>query len=182
MTRQSARLGDGFETFFERRSSKFRSNILKAQEEADKCDVIYEYGGGQNQSPDELFDRIVSVEKRSWKGKKRAGISTGRMRDFYRLMIDRLHRRDALRIGFARLDDEDIAYCFGGLFEKTYRGLQMSYDDDYSDLSPGNILQIEMIQNLIDEGIETYDMGQAMEYKSRWTNDEFTTDALVIRK
>jgi hypothetical protein len=182
MTRMSARLDGGLDGFLERRSSKFRANLRNARRDAEDVGVTYEYHSELDGKVDQIFDRIIDIERRSWKGKQDSGISSGRMRHFYERMTERLVEREALRVGFARADAEDIAYCFGGVFDFVYRGLQMSYDDEYSDLSIGNLLQVEMIRSLVEEGVETYDMGQAMDYKSRWTDDEFTTVALVIRK
>lgn len=182
MTRQFASLSGGLEGFLSRRSSKFRSNLRRAREEAKQLEIDYQYLAEFDGDPDEVFDRIMRVEKQSWKGEKNAGITRGSMRQFYRHMIRQLAEADALRVIFGRHEDRDIAYCFGGLFESGYRGLQMSYDTDYREYSPGNLLQVEMIEHLADEGIETYDMGQAMDYKSRWTEKEFTTVALIVRQ
>jgi len=67
------------------------------------------------------------------------------------------------------------------LFEHLYRGLQLSYHDDYGDLSPGNLAQLAILEGLCEEGVETYDMGQAMDYKSRWADEERESIALIVR-
>jgi cation/acetate symporter len=73
-------------------------------------------------------------------------------------------------------------FTYGGLFEDLYRGLQLSYHDDYGDLSPGNLAQLAVLEGLCEEGIQTYDMGQAMDYKSRWADEERESIALIVRK
>jgi CelD/BcsL family acetyltransferase involved in cellulose biosynthesis len=96
-------------------------------------------------------------------------------------MIPMLAEDEALRVSYVTLDGVDIAYCFGGVLGDLYRGLQLSYHDDYGDLSPGNLAQWVMLEGLADEGIATYDMGQSMDYKERWSDREETSVALIIR-
>ncbi len=184
MGRQFASLEGGLEGFLSRRSAKFRANIRRARRDADQAGIRFQYRDifEDDGECDRVFERIIRVERESWKGRQGVGIAQGRMYDFYRSMLPRLAQRDALRVIFATLDDVDIAYCFGGLFQNTYRGLQMSYHQGYRDYSPGNLVQAEMIRNLYDEGIEVYDMGQSMDYKSSWTDDEFETVAVIVRR
>lgn len=183
MGRQYATLDGGVEGFLSRRSSKFRANIRRSLRGADDAGIEFQYLSDFNTPADcdRVFDRIIRIERESWKGRQSVGIAQGRMNDFYKKMLPCLARKDALRVIFATKDDQDIAYCFGGLFQTTYRGLQMSYDQDYRDHSPGNLVQIEMIRNLHDEGIDVYDMGQSMDYKSSWTDEEFETVAVIVR-
>ena len=184
MNRQSASLEGGVEGFMERRSSKFRSNIRRAQRKGDEAGVEFSTRTSFSDEKDveETFQRILAIEENSWKGRENVGINQGRMHGFYRRMVPRLADRDMLRVVFATVDDTDVAYCFGGVLEEGYRGLQMSYHDDYSDLSAGNLVQMEMIRLLCEESIAVYDMGQAMDYKSSWTEEEFETVALIVRK
>lgn len=183
MGRNVASLEEGFEAWFERRSSKFRSNIRRARRRAREAGVETEYLDDVDlEATDEVFERILAIEEQSWKGRENSGIATGRMRDFYARMLPPLVRNDAFRATFLRLDDTDIAYCFGGVFEGRYRGLQLSYHDDYGEHSPGNLAQVVMIEGLCEEGISTYDMGQSMEYKERWSDRVETSKALIVRR
>ncbi|MFW5968898.1 MAG: GNAT family N-acetyltransferase [Persicimonas sp.] len=183
MGRQYAELGGGLEGYLQRRSSKFRANMRRVLRDADEAGIELEYLSdfGDEAACERAFERIVDIERASWKGRKGVGIARGRMRDFYEKMLPCLGRRDALRVVFATLDGVDIAYCFGGLFQETYRGLQMSYHQDYRDHSPGNLVQLEMIERLDEEGLKVYDMGQSMDYKASWTDEEFETIAVIIR-
>lgn len=184
MGRQFASLDGGLEGLLSRRSSKFRANIRRALRDADEAGIRFQYLSDFDdpQDCDRVFDRIIRVERESWKGRQGVGIAQGRMYDFYKSMLPCLAQKDALRVIFATLDDVDIAYCFGGLFQSTYRGLQMSYHQGYRDHSPGNLVQVEMIRNLYEEGIDVYDMGQSMDYKSSWTDGEFETVAVIVRR
>ncbi|MFB6351954.1 MAG: GNAT family N-acetyltransferase, partial [Bradymonadaceae bacterium] len=134
-------LEGGYDGYFSRRSSKFRSNMRRARKKADEEGVESVYLAPDGDEVDEVFDRILAIEQHSWKAENNSGIATGPMRKFYGQMVPMLAEDDKLRVAFVQTDDTDIAYCFGGLFEDLYRGLQLSYHDDYSDLSPGNLAQ-----------------------------------------
>ena len=66
-----------------------------------------------------------------------------------------------------------LAIIFGGMLGPCYRGQQFSYDAAWKDFSIGNLLQVEQIRWLCEEGAVRYDMGTAsgepMAYKLHWT-------------
>ncbi len=181
--RRTASLQGGFEDYLHRRSSSFRSNLRRVRRQAQETGIQIEYIG--DASPEDaqyLFERALAIEHQSWKADADTGILDGPMRIFYEDMLPRLARRDALRFLFLTLDDRDIAYCFGGILADTFRGLQMSYHQDFRDHSPGNLAQIEMIHRLCQEGIATYDLGSHMDYKKRWAEGGLETVALIVRR
>ena len=67
-----------------------------------------------------------------------------------------------------------------------YRGQQFSYAHDCHTLSLGNLMQIEKIRWLCEEGVQRYDMGPLdgpkMQYKSHWTETAFPLRTWLIEK
>ena len=182
--RRVASLEGGCEEFLSRRSSSFRRNLRRARRQGEQKGIEVDYidKADVQQASTELFDRALAVEHNSWKAEADTGIIDGPMKVFYREMLPRLAERDALRFLFLTYQGEDIAYCFGGVFDNKFRGLQMSYHDDYSDHSPGNLAQLHMIERLCEEGIEHYDLGSDMEYKKRWGEEGIETLAVIVRR
>jgi CelD/BcsL family acetyltransferase involved in cellulose biosynthesis len=127
-----------------------------------------------------LYARILAIETRSWKGEDGVGIHQGPMNRFYADMLPRLAARGRQRTLFARLGDQDVAYCLGAVFDGEYRGLQFSYDREHRALSLGSLLQYHQIVELTAEGVHRYDLGQDMDYKRRWAEEEFETVLLVL--
>jgi len=155
--------------------------MRRASRRAAESGVTYEYLSVVSEAEaDGLYERILRVEERSWKGMEGTGILDGGMNTFYRLMLPRLARRGALRVLFARHADTDIAFVFGGLLGDTYRGLQVSFDDKYREFALGNLMQMGMIERLCDEGIKRYDLGSELEYKSRWAENVHSTTTLWV--
>lgn len=176
-----ADIHDGMDAFMARRGSKTRHNLRRITRKAEEAGITYEYI--RTVTPEEvdaLYARILAVEARSWKGQAGTGILTGGMNQFYSLMLPRLARRGALRVVFARRHDQDVAFIFGGLFGETYRGLQVSFDDTMREWSPGNLMQIAMIERLMEEGLGRYDLGSELEYKSKWAEQVHVTTTLWV--
>ncbi len=163
-----ANLTGGLEQFLMRRSSRFRAQSKAGQERLSSCGVEFEMNG-EGCGGISTFDRVLEVEKRSWKFK--SGESVYFHPDhlsFYREMTIRAAKHGRLRVLFARREGRDIAYVMGGLLGKSYRGLQMGFDQSYARFGLGNHAQIQMIRRLANEGVEVYDLGMSINYKLRW--------------
>src|SRR5262249_6513751 len=101
--------------------------------------------------------------------------------DFYRHMLPRLAARGGLRLIFARQGGRDIAYIFGGVRGRVYRGLQFSFAAGWDDCALGNLCQMEQLADLARVGIELYDLGVDAEYKARWAERTVVTVTMVAR-
>ena len=68
--------------------------------------------------------------------------------------------------------------CPAACCEGRFRGLQF---DRYRALSPGNVLQLKMIEWLCRENIELYDLGMTAPYKKKWAEIEHQTLSVHVR-
>ena len=182
--RSMACLRGGLDGFLSRRSPGFRAKARRERRIAAREGLTYEFC---DDAPTEtvaldLYERIQSVERRCWKGLTGNGIDGDPAFTFYRSMILRLAARGRLRLVFARQNDQDIAYVFGGVMGGFYRGLQVSFDDAARRLAPGVLVHLEMIERLSAEGVAVYDLGSEMEYKKRWGEREMTTHTVVVMR
>jgi hypothetical protein len=171
-------LSRGVDEYLKRRSSGFRANLRKADRRADRRGIRFEVA--DEDDAESTFDRILAVEKRSWKGLRYVGIDREPMCSFYRDMNRRLVESGLRRLIFARHEGDDVAYIFGALFGDTYRGLQFSFDQRYASLSLGNLCQLAEIRRLVAQGIPRYDLGTEVQYKKRWGDEVFATMSLVL--
>ncbi len=176
--RYVARLEDGLDGFLARRPAGLRKNLEKAHRRAERSGLTFEVGDRGEAS----FERILAIERRSWKGQNRVGIDREPMHSFYRDMNRRLLDRGRRRLMFARLEGEDVAYIFGGVFGDTYRGLQFSFDSRFSSLSLGNLCQIEEVGRLVESGVRRYDLGAEVRYKRNWGEELVETACLIARR
>lgn len=178
-TRYVADLSGGTDAYLSRRSRQLRRSLVRARRRAADAGVALEVADGLD--PEVAFARICAIEAETWKGREGVGFVASGMGPFYQLMIQRLARRDALRLSFARHDDRDLAYIFGGLFAGAYRGLQFGYHADSAELGLGNACQMHQIESLCAEGVHAYDLGTTGDhYKRRWADREITSTALIV--
>ncbi|MHC4937483.1 MAG: GNAT family N-acetyltransferase [Planctomycetota bacterium] len=158
--------------YWDRRPRKLKQDLRRMRKRASERGLEFERAEAD-------YDRILDIERRSWKGPRGTGLMIEDMRRFYEVLLARLGER--ARVLFARLDGKDIGYIAGGVMGDQYRGLQFSFDDHYRDLAPGNLMQAAEIDALIEEGYALYDLGIDIDYKARWADERVETSTMIIR-
>jgi hypothetical protein len=182
VSRCVASLQGGLEGFLARRSSKFRVNARRAVKRAADAGVRFRYI--DRMTPETVmgfFNELIAIESRSWKGRSGEGADRPPMKDFYRYMFERIGPAGLLRVVIAELDGLQIGYIHGAVVNGRFRGLQFSFDDRYRSLSPGNVLQLKMIEWLCRENVGVYDLGMTVPYKKKWAELEHQTQTMYLR-
>jgi hypothetical protein len=182
-----ASLAGGIDGFLSRRSSNHRKKLKKETSGARRNGLSFERRvAGSFEEADEVFSRMIAVEMASWKGIAHCGMAEKPTDKFYRLMLRRMSPSKTSRIIFARHEDKDIGFIYGGMAGSVYRGQQFSYDDEWRNASIGNLLQFEQLKWLCEEGATRYDMGPLlgprMEYKRHWTEKQFRIEAWTLHQ
>ena len=178
ITRRLVDLDGGVDGWLARRPAKFRRNLANARRRAAAAGVTFEIVDDAAG----VFERILAVERTSWKGRELDGIVRPPMGSLYRDVIERLDRNGRRRCVIARMGGDDVGYILGGVRRDRYRGLQLSYRDDVGTLSLGHLLQAHEIGRMSAEGCAIYDMGMDMDYKQKMADSAMTTVMLVVRR
>jgi CelD/BcsL family acetyltransferase involved in cellulose biosynthesis len=179
---RSAALHDGPEGFLSRRSRKFRSNLRRALKRGRDAGLEFERCVPYNATEaHHAFERMVAVERTSWKGLENCGMTEEPYLAFYRSVYRRMCENSVSRAIFVRLEGKDIGFVMGGVDGTSYRGQQFSFGADWEELSLGNLLQWEMIKWLCERKILRYDLGSVLEYKTHWAEIETLSHTLVWR-
>ena len=97
-------------------------------------------------------------------------------------MLKRLAVSGNGRVIFARHARGDIGFIFGGPAGTVYRRQQFSYADDWQAASIGNLLQLEQVRWLCEEGATRYDMGPFKGYKRHWTENRTIIEIRVLKR
>jgi hypothetical protein len=176
-----ASLEGGIDGFLSRRSPKFRASLRRSERMAREAGVTFERIDRFSSwhSMLSLYERILAIERRSWKGLTGSGLVEPAMQEFYRLMLARIWPERAVRVIIARQGDEEVGFLFGALFHGSFRGLQVSFDHRFARLSLGNLLQWNVLQQLCGEGCLLYDLGVEVPYKERWAEQVAETVQLI---
>lgn len=176
ISRQVADLADGLYPWLARRSPRFRRNLRRAARLAEEAGLTIVDAADDPH----VFERVLAIERRSWKGLDDSGITSPEMTTMYRSMVTRLQARDRLLAHVAVLDGRDVGYIIGGLRARRYRGLQLSFTVDAEPLSVGHLLQLHQITRLTDHGLaDVYDLGMDFGYKRRWA-DRLEPSAILL--
>ena len=182
-----ASLNGGLDGYLSRRSAKTRRGVRSAARRARDGGVTFERHQPTTQAEaSSVYARIVAVEDRSWKGLGNCGMTEPPSLQFYSAMLRRMAVSGCGRVIFARHEGNDIGFIFGGLCGpepqgNIYRGQQFSFTEEWRAASLGNVLQLEQLKWLCDEGVGRYDMGPAMDYKHHWTESQARIDSIVLR-
>ncbi|NNE93885.1 MAG: GNAT family N-acetyltransferase [Verrucomicrobiales bacterium] len=168
-----ADLTNGVDSFLAGRSKKFRRSIRMAR---DRCSEVKIEEAALD------FERMMAIQKRTRKWQDGSDIfHHDDCSRFYRRMIADFGDRLLFRV--AKIDGKDAAFLLGSVFGETFRGLQMSFADEFRPLGIGNFLQIDTMRHVFEhERVTSYDLGMFSEYKERWADEtkEFLGCFLVL--
>ena len=177
-----ASLAGGMEGWLSRRSKSFRRNLRAAVRRTRAEGVEFRW---LVQPSDEewpaLYRQILEVESASWKGRAGQGVDRGPMESFYRRLLPRLRGEGQLRILLAERDGAVVGYLHGAEWAGVFRGLQFSFDERWSSLGLGHVLQREALVQLCETGIEQYDLGTPHDYKQGWSESGLATVGLWLQ-
>lgn len=181
-----ASLAGGLEGWASRRSANHRAKLRKAQRKARERGITYERFAPTTPAECEaIFSRMLAIEYQCWKGRAHCGMEEPSSRAFYSALLNRYARSGSARIILATCEGRDIGYVFGGYFGGVYRGQQFSYVTDFASFSPGNLLQLEKVAWLCEQGAAAYYMGPIsgprMGYKAHWTEKITESQTWVMR-
>ena len=183
----AASLAGGLDGFLSRRSAKHRSKLRQGFRRAMNRGVQFERVAPISaEAAKAAYARMLAVESASWKGIGRCGMAEPPVARFYDVMLQRLSVAKDARIIFAKHEDKDIGFIFGGMAGRIYRGQQFSYDDAWREFSIGNLMQIEQVRWLCEQGAERYDMGPLdgprMGYKAHWAEETAAIQTWIFEK
>ena len=178
-----ADLGDGFDAWLSRRSTRFRRSLRAAVSRGQTAGIALEHRRpGTPAEVEAVFARLLIVERTSWKTDVSSGLVGTQLGEFTLAMARRFAAIGSLRVQFARLDGVDIGYVIGARVGNRYRGFQHSFHQNYPELSIGKLLQFHTIAAVAAEGVTAYDMGMHMSYKESYADRIESTVTAVIPK
>lgn len=166
----AASLDGGMDGWLSRRSAGFRRSLRRLKSNAEAAGLTFERCAPTTQDgASQAYARMLSVERLSWKGQCRSGLIA--VQGFYGALLLRYALHKQAWIIFARQDERDVGFCFGGLVGQSYRGQQTSYAEDLATLSVGNLMHVETARWLCDERARFQHFGPlqpGLDYKARF--------------
>ena len=125
---------------------------------------------------DELTDilhDISTISNTSWQGRQESGLfSNASNALFYRNLISHSLEQGYGKVYVLYYANSPAAYEYHIVHRNIEYCLKAEYAQQYCDVSPGAVLEIELVKQAFASGIEIYDLlGSADSYKLRWTHN-----------
>lgn len=131
---------------------------------------------------DALLDIAVEVEGKSWKDRTgTALVHDRRQQEFFRLYAKTAARAGRFHISIMSLDEKPVAISLGEIYNNIYWAYKIGYDEAFSKIGPGVLLQYHLTSHLAGRGLSRIEFqGQLVEYKRNWTDKAVETTAVRI--
>lgn len=153
--------------FNSRRRSDFRRMTRKAQA---RGAVSFEIIEPISDNLDALLDEAFEVELRSWKGRSGTAIKQDRKTEaFYRQYAKRAMEAGILRLCFMRIDAVAAAMQFAVECDNRFWLIKVGFDEQFMQVSPGNLLMRETIRYAAEKQLESYEfLGKEADWTKLW--------------
>ena len=157
-----------WDAYFRSLSPNFRRSLRRAAHSLQELGTL-KYERLSPAADRGFFDRLLDVERRSWKWTKGVSLNSAAYGSFYRDLAVLADQRGLLRLWMLSLEGKDIAFDLSVLFAHGLHCLKVGYDQDYWKSFPGGLLKERLLRESFDEGVRSVHMlwGE-MDYKQRW--------------
>lgn len=166
----------------QRFSKSFQEKYRRANNKRPFLNLEFKGYRDNGSGSERLFADTCMIERHSWKVRKRKGIfSKADSRDFHREIFDRFLKNRWIYLSILKSDGRPIAYRYGYLYNRRVYSYNHSFDERYSNVSPGRMLVLWTLKGCVKEGISEYDFLRGEErWKGMLTKDFRTHNRIRI--
>lgn len=164
-------LTSDWDTYFSKRSSKFRKTLRNELNRLNRSGrIAIEEINNINLS--NVLVEITNISARSWKGKEKSDMGKSKENlQFFSTLSKMASEKGWLSIWLLRQNDKTIAMEYHLKYKNKIFALRGDFDEEYRYLSPGSVLDYNIVRHMFQSRVSEYDMcGGSYEYKMRWTS------------
>lgn len=175
-------LPEDWDRYFDSLGKKFRWLLRNSRKKLSEAGRL-EYRAYRSEAEvPALLEAIYEIEKASWKEDSGSSITLNASQQrFYELFSPAAARRGWLSGHVLTLDDEPIAYIYGIQLGAVFHDLKESYKQAVRDHSPGHVLKMFAMPDMIADGVRVYDFcGKCDAFKMKWTDLTYRRCDLVV--
>jgi CelD/BcsL family acetyltransferase involved in cellulose biosynthesis len=177
------RLDQSWDAFLATRGSKMRKNLRAAMRRLESHGPVRLECAQSLEEVHAAFDVMLDLHRRSWKRKKRVGLSLSEnFRAFFRAFLLGMARRGRARVLTLYAGDRPVAATIAFLHLDTYFSTEIVHDAAFAPCSPGTLLESMEIRRLMQEQrLRHYDfLGRFLSNKQRWTDTARITHRIYV--
>ncbi len=154
----------------ERASSKFRANLRRRARRLAELGAVSVCRVSGAEGLDGALEAFLRLEASGWKGARGTAIARDpRLAAFYRAIARDAAARGALAVRALELDGRAVAIHLGLLHAGVYHLPKTAYDERLGAVSPGQLLQREVLAECEARGLAAFDfLGPDMDWKREW--------------
>ncbi|HKO23086.1 MAG TPA: GNAT family N-acetyltransferase [Candidatus Eisenbacteria bacterium] len=160
-----------WDTYLKGQSSNFRSDLKRKGNKARRSGLeIRRFTDIASVST--VLEAIYSIETKSWKESTQTSITTNPLAQvFYERFLHRAAEAGWFESFLLYFEGTPAAYDMGVRFANRYYMLKTSYDQAWSEQSPGVVLREHVMRHLYETGCGEHDfLGDDEAWKMRWTS------------
>jgi Acetyltransferase (GNAT) domain len=175
-----------YDELFQELSSKMRSNLRRARKRAQELENFQYHNVTTFPDLEKAFDEFLDLEASGWKGEQERGTAIKldqQLVSFYRLLLERFSPHGRCAIHILRDGDRPICASFGLITNETFYGLKMAYDEEFKGMSPGSLLQEQIIKKYTEEGtVKSLNLISHVSWQRPWQPLQYKTFELTFFK
>jgi GNAT acetyltransferase-like protein len=174
-----------FEVYQKAWSGNFRRQMKKMSRRAEELGgvTLAVHRPSDEKTVNELLRRGFAVEDRSWKGREGTSVlKTPAMNRFLRKQAALLAEMGHLELAFLEFEDRSIAFELGWTSKGWYFSPKVGYDEEYSHLSPGQLLRLKLAERFFSdrERVGWDFLGPLVEATEKWASGSYAIERLVV--
>lgn len=163
-----------WETFFGTKSKKFKKSLRNKINKAEKVGDISIERVQIKDAMDPNIKTMVEISSKSWK--KDIGndmLGNPRINNFYKKICASLGEKGAITLWLLKKEGKPVAFEFHINYRGVVYPVRADYDDAFGDLSPGSVLEYNILKTLFEEGRhrEYNTCGHTYDYLTNWSTD-----------
>jgi len=166
-------IDSSWEDFMAGRKRKFKKSLRNKINKAKKAGDITISEVALASSEMDVFMDILRISGKSWKASEGSGdLKTCReIYGFYKEMTDLLGPEGAIKVWILRKAGVPVAFEYHIVYRGVVYPIRADYDMDYSDVSPGSLLEHEALKTLFERpGMKEYNTcGHDYFYLTNWS-------------
>jgi CelD/BcsL family acetyltransferase involved in cellulose biosynthesis len=183
----SLALPSTWEAYLARLGKKMRRNVPYYRRLLERRCERVDFGlAGRAELP-EAMSALFELHQKRWQRREQRGhLGSQQVQAFHRLVAERFHDRDWLRLHYIRVGGRIIAIDYAFRFRDHYVGYLMGFnpDPEWQHYSIGTVMTAEVIRRAIAEGCQIIDFLRGKEaYKAMWApTAEAVNCRLLLRR
>jgi CelD/BcsL family acetyltransferase involved in cellulose biosynthesis len=181
-SQRSPRVALGGAPAEERTNGKFRANLRRRARRLHEMGAVALRRVDGGPGVDDAVDEFLALEAAGWKGEEGTAIALDpALAGFYRRIARDAAARGTLALRALTLDGRAVAFHFGLVQGGIYYLPKTAYDEALGNVSPGQLLQREVLAECEARGLSGFDfLGPDMEWKREWDPSHAPHDWLYV--